>query len=34
MTHNPVIDLSVVLAFGLVFFAVAYFADKRKAAKQ
>lgn len=33
MTHSPLIDLVVVLAFGVVLGLMCYFADKRNARK-
>lgn len=33
MTHNPLIDIAVLVAFGVVFGVICYFSDKRKARK-
>lgn len=33
MTHNPLIDLVVVLAFGVVLGVICYFGDKRNTRK-
>jgi hypothetical protein len=33
MTHNPLIDIAVVLTFGALLGLICYFADKRNARK-